>query len=592
MVRADDEQEPEPTAPQITAANKPPTATVDKSPRLTQMPPWLMHWWTPAALALFLLAFCTPIASWWGGQFHWPSATAMSLCITIAGAGFTLSAWQQRSHDNAVREQDKLHQEQAESRAREEREKQRNLDETRRLEQIERDEYWKRREQIYQLLGSENPGLRLGAIALLAELADSAAHSTLLNETEIQQLQRHIIDTLCLQARHEGLNQTHEGSQDEHAEIQRAILDAIQMRINCNETRKALTANWSTNQINLTDTHFLASLIIENITTHSTINLSNSNMLQMLQIKNSKPKQLIWTDTTFHNGVKIGDKNKPVTMEIDKIPQNSTETTFQNTTLITRKQTLTITTNYDVKADTPYPSTKFIECTFLNKHCPCPSECDCHTSSIENQCKCQQAIRCTCSRNCTESNVELIDHIPPLTPTRGALYIINNCHLNTLRINLNNIEVSIRLEGNRIRNGLCMQFHNTRRADAQQRYPYIYHADLVTTSPNVRIQENIFRVDENSSPISISYKIGSTLSVPYIPIRFKMNYITKADTFEESHDKASLSGEHLHILHCEHNHPNISQFHFKDAFSEEPKSHWIAPWTTGDSTSAPQSSTD
>ena len=70
MVRADDEQEPEPTAPQITAANKPPTATVDKSPRLTQMPPWLMHWWTPAALALFLLAFCTPIASWWGGQFH------------------------------------------------------------------------------------------------------------------------------------------------------------------------------------------------------------------------------------------------------------------------------------------------------------------------------------------------------------------------------------------------------------------------------------------------------------------------------------------------------------------------------------------
>ncbi len=30
---------------------------------------------------------------------------------------------------------------------------------------------------------------------------DSAAHGTLLNETEKQQLQRHIIDTLCLQIR-------------------------------------------------------------------------------------------------------------------------------------------------------------------------------------------------------------------------------------------------------------------------------------------------------------------------------------------------------------------------------------------------------
>ncbi|WP_315299246.1 hypothetical protein [uncultured Actinomyces sp.] len=582
MVRADDEQQSESTAPQIAAGNPPPTAATDSSPRLTPMPPWLMHWWTPLLLAGILLAAGSflasiwrmplrPVSWWtinpycppsWPFNYHWPSKDAMALCATIAGAGFAFSAWQQRSHDNAVNAK------QAEATA-------------------EREDYWKRRQHIFQLLGSENPSLRLGAIALLAELADSAAHSTLLNETEIQQLQRHIIDTLCLQARHEGLNQEHEGSQDEHAEIQRAILDAIQMRINCNETRMALTANWSTNQINLTDTRFLTSIIIENITTHSTINLSNSNMLQLLQIKNSKLKQLIWTDATFHNGVKIGDKNKPVTMEIDKMPQNSTETTFQNTTLVTRKQTLTITTNYDVKDDTPYPSTKFIECTFLNKHCPCPSECDCHTSNIENQCKCQQAIRCTCSRNCTESNVELIDHIPPLTPIRGALYIINNCHLNTLRINLNNIEVSIRLEGNRIRNGLRMQFYNTRRADAQQRYPYIYHAEPLTAHPNVRIQENIFRVDENSSPISISYKIGSTLSVPYIPIRFKMNYITKADTFEESHDKATLTREHLHILHCEHNHPNISKFHFRDAFSEEPKSHWIAPWTTGDSTSAP-----
>ena len=103
----------------------------------------------------------------------------MKLCATIAGGGFAFSAWQQRSHDNAANAK------QAQATA-------------------EREDYWKRREHIYQLLGSKNPGLRLSAVALLVELADSAAHSTLLNDTEKQQLQRHIIDTLCLQVRHEG----------------------------------------------------------------------------------------------------------------------------------------------------------------------------------------------------------------------------------------------------------------------------------------------------------------------------------------------------------------------------------------------------
>ena len=95
-------------------------------------------------------------------------------------ARLAFSAWQQRSHDNVSKEK----QEQA---------------------TIERDDYWKRREHIYQLLGSKNPGLRLSAVALLAELADSASHNNLLNETEKQQLQRHIINMLCLQLRHEGL---------------------------------------------------------------------------------------------------------------------------------------------------------------------------------------------------------------------------------------------------------------------------------------------------------------------------------------------------------------------------------------------------
>lgn len=553
----------------------------DREPtRLTRMPNYLMHWWTPVAVAIVLLAICTPIAFWWGGHFHWPSADGISVCITIAGAALAVSTWQQRNDENAFKEQEQ-------AQAQRELEADRQEREQIRLKQIERDEYWKRREQIYQLLGSENPGLRLGAIELLAELADSAAHSTLLNETEQQQLQRHIIDTLCLQVRHEGLNKINEGRQDEHAEIQRAILDAIKVRINCNNTKSGHAANWSTNRIRLTDTHFFTPITIDDITTHSTIDLSNSDLQEILQIKNSKMKHVIWKGAIFNSGVEIGEMNKPVTIEIDEIPQNSTETTFRNTTLITSNQTLTIKTNYDVKDDTPYRETRFIKCTFLSKHCPCPSECSCHISDIENECKCRHTSQCACPENCTESHIELIDHAPPKRRTRGALYSFDNCHLNAIKINLNNIEVHIELIGNRIRNGLHMQFHNIRRADAQSRYPYIYDTDGTTIDPPLVVQGNIFRVNGERIPISISYNIAPTLSIPYIPTLFNKNYISKADTFEESCNNSTSSRDHLHILHCEHNHPNSSQFYFKDAFSEEHKDQWITSWTTGDSTSEP-----
>ncbi len=167
--------------------------------RLTAMPDCLMHWWTPVLFALILLAAGCFLASiwrmplrplswekinplWppsWPFNYHWPSKDAMALCATIAGAGFAFSAWQQRSHDNVVKEK------QAQA-------------------TVEREDYWKRREHIFQLLGSKNPGLRLGAVALLAELADSVARSTLLNDTEKQQLQHHIIDTLKALREHYG----------------------------------------------------------------------------------------------------------------------------------------------------------------------------------------------------------------------------------------------------------------------------------------------------------------------------------------------------------------------------------------------------
>lgn len=352
MVPANDEQEPEPTAPQITAGNKPPTATVNSSPHLTSMPPWLMHWWTPLLLAGILLAagcFLASIwrmplrsVSWWTVNpywppswpfnYHWPSKDAMALCATIAGAGFAFSAWQQRSHDNAVRDDDRLDRERAAAQAREEREKQRDLDETRRLKQIKRDDYWKRREQVFQLLGSKNPGLRLGAIELLAELADTASHSDLLNDSEEQQLQQHIIATLCLQLRHEGLCKGIEGTPEEHAEIQKAITNTILMRIHI-DPKKNMRADWSKREILFTNCTILIPLKFENIKTDATLNLSQSTLTKDLVIKSSTIGLIIWATARFLGRLDVIGNRADTMITIDGMPNSVPVAQIANATI-------------------------------------------------------------------------------------------------------------------------------------------------------------------------------------------------------------------------------------------------------------------
>ena len=98
MVPADDEHTDSTEADSNTSTKE------LNSGRLTPMPDYLMKWWVPFGLAGLLLAICTPIAFWWGGHFHWPSADGISVCITIAGAALAVSTWQQRNDDNAARE--------------------------------------------------------------------------------------------------------------------------------------------------------------------------------------------------------------------------------------------------------------------------------------------------------------------------------------------------------------------------------------------------------------------------------------------------------------------------------------------------------
>jgi len=279
----------------------------DREPtHLTRMPNYLMHWWTPVAVALVLLAICTPIAFWWGGHFHWPSADGISVCITIAGAALAVSTWQQRNDENAFKEQEQ-------AQAQRELEADRQEREQNRLEQIERDEYWKRREHILHTLDSNNPGIRLAAVSLLAELADSAAHSNLLNPTAQQQLQQHIISTLCLQLRHEGQLIKSEGTKEDHIEIQNEILKVIIKRIQA-APQQDLQADWSTEAINFANVNFYTEFKMINRNTHCTIDLTGAVVHEDAAFINCTMKMLIWHDSSFMKQLKFESNRQDNTL--------------------------------------------------------------------------------------------------------------------------------------------------------------------------------------------------------------------------------------------------------------------------------------
>lgn len=527
----------------------------DKPARLKTLPKYLMHWTTPIwiAAAGFLIALA--FAANWRGTFHWPSADAMKLCATIAGAGFAFSAWQQRSHDNVVNEK------QAQA-------------------TVERDDYWKRREQILKTLDSDNPGIRLAAVTLLAELADSTQHSKLLSDTEIQQLHQHIINTLCLQIRHEGLNISTEGKKREHGEIQRVILDVILTRINCNNTKPSEAADWSKGYIRLTDTHFLTPITIQNITTHTTIDLSNSNLEHKLRIYGSKMNHIIWVSTNFHDGVEIGQRDKPVTIQVDEIPRNVSESLFQNTTFITRKPILTIRPTPEWKKDAPWPTIEFRECIFLNRNCSCQTECDCHTHNITNDSNFQVATQCKCPATYSESSITIRD-IAYREQNRFSEYIFYKCQLNSVKLDLTHAEIGFTLEECRIRNGLKFIFNSNHQTTHNARYPHAQDCDSPQYTPNFSIQRNVFNAQQNEPPITISFKMPSTIRLPDIPINFDNNYIIKPEGFDITQTKLATTPEKLHHLQCTQQSQGANYFHFEDVDAKEPKARYIEAWDTG-----------
>ena len=279
------------------------TNTKEREPgRLPPMPAWLMKWWIPFALAGLLLIICTPIAFWWGGHFHWPSANGITVCLTIAGAALAFSSWQQRIEDNA-KEEDQRAQEQRELEAdRQERDRIRQ-------QQIERDEYWKRREHILHTLDSDNPGIRLAAISLLAELADAVAHSTVLNPTAQRQLQQHIISTLCLQLRHEGQLLESKGTKEDHIGIQSEILEVIFKRIQTPD-KTDLRANWSMEVINFRNVNFYTEFKMIDRKTQCTIELTGAVFHENATFSGCTITKLVWHKSTFLKQLKFHSQCK------------------------------------------------------------------------------------------------------------------------------------------------------------------------------------------------------------------------------------------------------------------------------------------
>ena len=548
----------------------------DEPAQLTPMPPCLMKWWTPLLVAAIFFGPSLILAIIWGGQPHWPSSKAMKLCMTITGAGLAFSAWQQRNHDNIAREEDALAKQEAEKTARETAERNRR-------KQIERDEYWKRREHILHTLDSDNPGIRLAAISLLAELADSAAHSTLLNPTAQQQLQQHIISTLCLQLRHEGQLVESEGTKGGHTEIQNAILQVILERIQ-NTRPEEVRADWSQETIDLSNSNFTTDLLIDGVTSTSTIKLNGSRFRNGLGIFGSKLGLIDLNSCIFDKYLYIGNKEKPVTLHCEAIAITSNgPTSFENTTFITDGEKLF--TSFQTETNENSVRITFKACKFYNQECECPATCSCKSKASSGTCQCLERQDCYCSSTCINATIET------LIPETGFQ---NNTNRNTLMFSdskIRSIELrfkyrhhpSIQLNGNTFTDELKFYMDDTDSNNTINNS----HSHIENDPPQlttVTVKENTFITIPERTPISIYITTQQNTTPPF---EFSSNFLISATDYSTNSpapNEASLllssTPQKYQLLVCKTDNIEPERYHFS-ARPYGSTAPVITPWDSG-----------
>lgn len=496
--------------------------------RLNPMPPCLMKWWTPLLIAFVLFALSLICALGWGWQWHWPSSKAMKLCMTITGAGLAFSAWQQRSHDNAT-----------------------NAKQTQAA--IEREDYWKRREHIFQLLGSKNPGLRLGAVALLAELADSAAQSTLLNETEKQQLQRHIIDTLCLQVRHEGLNQADEGTGEEHAKIQQSIVEIILKRINT-ISQQQRHANWSDEEITLDQCHIIGAIQIEKVVSNARLSLNQTVFHESLTIKRSQLLNLEWEDDIIERELFTVNSS---TIKLTTPPLSIRRAVFSNSIIHP-----SIGNDIEIKLPPTVEHIQFKECRFIKQKCYCNRNCTCRSQQNAEQCICEHCNRCPCTAVCKWATINITTtnkHATASTPATPEL-TITGCDIAAINTTLRTPHISIDITHNRIQEQILTIITSEFIANLKQ-------VQELNNSTCLTIQWNHINALTISKPIQIEIQSSEPVS-RYINITFNM--------IQNPNDPS-------HFAMIDYTtHPSApNHFSFDQVTEGNTKPRLIYPWKTG-----------
>lgn len=479
MVRADDEHKRTNEAEETAARQKNFVEKLkfwkrhkkenDEPAPLQPLPDSLMKWIAPVWIAGAGFFIALTFAVIWRGTFHWPSAEAMKLCATIAGAGFAFSAWQQRSHDNATNAK------QAQA-------------------TVEREDYWKRREHSFYLLDSKNPGLRLGAVALLAELADQAAHSTFLNKIEKQQLQRHIIDTLCLQLRHEGLALNSEGNASDHTQIQAAIFETILKRIDIQGNR-SLYADWSKETINITYCMIHTPVHIKNLSTHATLDLSKSHFYEMLEFNNVNIPTLLWEEAHFSKEL-ITLNNSSI--GITSLPQFAPFCKHINTTFITNTDTVEIRLR---------------------------SYATHHTESAIVISNCKFTTPFSMGANATSIRITMLDNESNNNKNPVQNLYIQQCQFMSITITATNIHSKITIAENSITGNLQINLAKEMR-DGQiiERTPHSYGY--------IRLRRNTIHTGRDHTPIVI---INDTNEEITSSISFYNNFIVRDNDPEAFH---------------------------------------------------------